>query len=149
MFSFRAFVASCLAAEQCYLYAVSVCARTHVMRRAHTRKFGVHKVSSKNDFAHISYTNYTYRIILVQCCTKEILRAQRLKKIRGNIAANVTGFFILMLISQLSVLTGAATVCFSFLLVASCLVVDAGGLFLFMLIWCRQRHLLLHFYTKD
>ena len=51
-----------------------------------------------------------------------------------------------MLISQLYVLTGAASVCFSFfLLVASCLVVDAGGFFLFMLIWCPQRHLLLNF----
>jgi len=36
-----------------------LCVRTQVMRRVHTRKLGAHvRVSSKNMFAHISYTSF-------------------------------------------------------------------------------------------
>src|SRR6218665_774418 len=64
-----------------------MCARTQVVKRAHTEKLGAHSnVPFENAFAHYYFIHVTLNSIQVKCCTKEILCAHRLKKIRGNIA---------------------------------------------------------------
>src|SRR6218665_186737 len=53
---------------------------------AHKKTCSAYKMFLPKMILHIFLTlHYTYRLILVRCCTKEILCAQRLEKIRGNI----------------------------------------------------------------
>ena len=64
-----------------------VCARTQVVRQAHTRKFSVHiNVPSKNvpcsHFIHVIPNSDEFRL------KREILCTHRLKQIRGNIGVS-------------------------------------------------------------
>ena len=64
-----------------------LCTRTQAVRRAHTRKLGrAHINVPSGNVLHTFHTRRCkYRRVLIKCCTKEILCAQRLWKIRGNI----------------------------------------------------------------
>src|SRR6218665_3994285 len=55
------------------LSTVLLCARTQVVKRAHTRKLGTHiNIPSRNVFAPNSYTSSKFICVEVNCDTKEI-----------------------------------------------------------------------------
>src|SRR6218665_2053486 len=64
------------------------CVRGHTGHEtsAHKKTCSAHKMFLPKMILHIFLTlHYTYRLILVRCCTKEILCAQRLEKLEGTL----------------------------------------------------------------
>src|SRR6218665_722810 len=62
-----------------------MCARTQVVRRAHTRKLGAHKCSLQKCFSHISYTSFPFQMSSGEMLhNRNFLHTQTLKNEREH-----------------------------------------------------------------